>query len=276
MGRSIRPVHPDGQAAVAVNAGCRPAVTFRLAREDPDGSRAERPTGHRISRRAPMQPPGAAPARRPCRSRQLSVVQVVRSDAFAGVERYMCQVSNGLASRGHRLAVIGGDPAGCTPSSISRSTTARPTTVLQTARALAGRAPRRRRPRPHDGSRGGGLAGPALPAGPDRGHPPLPRRPGHAAPWPGRWPTSWPAPSPATSPSASSWPPASADPTVLLYNAVPDRPQADLRSPSVLMLQRLTEEKRPELGHRIWAASGLGHDRAGGWWSPAPETARAA
>ena len=49
-----------------------------------------------------------------------------------------------------------------------------------------------------------------------------------------------------------------AGPSVLLYNAVPDRPQADLDAPVVLMLQRLTEEKRPELGLRIWAASGLG------------------
>ena len=47
----------------------------------------------------------------PGRPRPLSVVQVVRSNAFAGVERYMCQVSNGLASRGHHLTVIGGDPA---------------------------------------------------------------------------------------------------------------------------------------------------------------------
>ena len=47
-------------------------------------------------------------------------------------------------------------------------------------------------------------------------------------------------------------------PSVLLYNAVPDRSQADLEAPVVLMLNRLTEEKRPELGLRIWAASGIG------------------
>ena len=37
-----------------------------------------------------------------------------------------------------------------------------------------------------------------------------------------------PAPSPVTSPSASSWPGGLPGPSVLLYNAVPDRPQADL------------------------------------------------
>ena len=54
----------------------------------------------------------AGPASRPSTvsGRNLSVVQVVRSDAFAGVERYLCQVANGLDSRGHHLTVIGGDP----------------------------------------------------------------------------------------------------------------------------------------------------------------------
>ena len=35
---------------------------------------------------------------------------MVVTDAFAGVERYVCQVANGLAARGHRVDAIGGDP----------------------------------------------------------------------------------------------------------------------------------------------------------------------
>ncbi len=40
----------------------------------------------------------------------LHVVHAVRSDAFAGVERYVATVAAELASRGHRVTVIGGDP----------------------------------------------------------------------------------------------------------------------------------------------------------------------
>ncbi len=47
-------------------------------------------------------------------------------------------------------------------------------------------------------------------------------------------------------------------PCVLLPNGVPDQPQAPLESATVLMLQRLTSEKSPEVGLRAWAASGLG------------------
>jgi glycosyltransferase involved in cell wall biosynthesis len=51
-------------------------------------------------------------------------------------------------------------------------------------------------------------------------------------------------------------------PTTLIPNAVPDQARATLDRPTVLMLQRLTEEKSPELGIRIWADSGLGPE---GW-----------
>jgi glycosyltransferase involved in cell wall biosynthesis len=42
---------------------------------------------------------------------QPSVVHVVRSDAFAGVERYIAETGGELARRGWRVAVIGGDPS---------------------------------------------------------------------------------------------------------------------------------------------------------------------
>ena len=35
---------------------------------------------------------------------------MVLTDNFAGVERYVCQVANGLTDRGHRVDVVGGDP----------------------------------------------------------------------------------------------------------------------------------------------------------------------
>lgn len=40
-----------------------------------------------------------------------SVVHVVRSDAFAGVERYILDTANELANRGWNVSVIGGDPS---------------------------------------------------------------------------------------------------------------------------------------------------------------------
>jgi glycosyltransferase involved in cell wall biosynthesis len=187
----------------------------------------------------------------------LRVVQVVRSDAFAGVERYMCQVSNGLTARGHHLTVIGGDP-GRMQAELSGQIEYLPaTTVLGTARALAGRhqvdivhvhmtaaegaawlaRPFQRAPivatRHFPGRRGTGTVARSLA-----------RVVCHSI---------------ARDVAISEFVARGIDgPSVLLYNAVPDRPPADLEAPVVLMLQRLTEEKRPELGLRIWAASGLG------------------
>jgi glycosyltransferase involved in cell wall biosynthesis len=46
-------------------------------------------------------------------------------------------------------------------------------------------------------------------------------------------------------------------PSVLLYNGVPPREAADLEARRVVMLQRLEQEKAPEIGVRAWANSGL-------------------
>ena len=51
-------------------------------------------------------------------------------------------------------------------------------------------------------------------------------------------------------------------PSVLLPTGVSDQPQAALDSQTVVMLQRLTPEKSPEVGLRAWSAGGLG---ANGW-----------
>lgn len=40
----------------------------------------------------------------------LHIVHAVRSDAFAGVERYVCDVAGELVRRGCRVGVVGGDP----------------------------------------------------------------------------------------------------------------------------------------------------------------------
>jgi glycosyltransferase involved in cell wall biosynthesis len=193
--------------------------------------------------------------------RQLSVIQVVRSDAFAGVERYMCQVSNGLARRGHHMVVVGGDPDRMRSELSGGIEFVPATTVARAARVLAN----------HRGvdvvhahmtaaEAAAWLARP-LQRSPivatrhfaeDRGSGTLARMLTHIT-------TRALARDIAISQFVAD---SVSGPTVLLYSAVPDRPQASLDSPTVLMLQRMTAEKSPEVGIRAWAASGLG---AEGW-----------
>ena len=52
-------------------------------------------------------------------------------------------------------------------------------------------------------------------------------------------------------------------PAVVIPNGVPDRPQAALEAPTVVMLQRLEAEKAPELG--IWPPSPRADWAAEGW-----------
>ena len=42
--------------------------------------------------------------------RPLRITHVVRSDSFAGVERYVTEVATELSSRGHEVTVVGGEP----------------------------------------------------------------------------------------------------------------------------------------------------------------------
>ena len=70
------------------------------------------------------------------RSQPGRVVQVVRSDGFAGVERYVVDVSNELDRRGWQVVVIGGDPA-LMRTQLSPSINFEPaSTVASVARAL--------------------------------------------------------------------------------------------------------------------------------------------
>jgi glycosyltransferase involved in cell wall biosynthesis len=47
------------------------------------------------------------------------------------------------------------------------------------------------------------------------------------------------------------------EPSVLLYNGVPPHAAADLNARRILMMQRLEQEKSPDVGVRAWASSGL-------------------
>ncbi len=176
----------------------------------------------------------------------------------------MCQVANGLDRRGHHLTVIGGDPDRMRCGARRRDRVPRrPPRSSGPPGCWPATRPRRRGPRPHDRGRGRGVAGPTVPAGPHRGHPPLPRRTGAAAPWPGSL-------AQVTSRSLAR------DIAISQFVAhgVPGPVRAALqrgarpapgrpgRAGLVLMLNRLTAEKRPELGIRAWAASGLGE---AGW-----------
>ena len=91
---------------------------------------------------------------------------------------------------------------------------------------------------------------------PDRGHPALRRRPGFVA---RRRALARVTARPIVADIAiSEFVAASVPrPTTLIHNGVVGRPQAPLDRPVVVMLQRLDQEKAPDIGIRAWAASGL-------------------
>jgi glycosyltransferase involved in cell wall biosynthesis len=199
--------------------------------------------------------PEQAPA--PGEPSHLSVVQVVRSDAFAGVERYICQVSNGLAARGHRVVAVGGDP------SRMRAELDGEVRHLPAA-SMAGAAWALARQRPADVVHVHMTAaeGAAWLARPAQRAPIVATR---------HFPGSRGSTTISRTLARVTSRVVSRDiaisrfvadrlegPSVLLYNGVPDRPQAALASTSALMLQRLTDEKAPEVGLQAWASSDLG------------------
>ncbi len=193
--------------------------------------------------------------------RLLDVVHVVVTDGFAGVERYVCQVAGVLAGRGHRVRTIGGDP-GRMRSELPGEVANRP------ARHLLGAA--------------GALA---LTRDADIVHVHMTTAEGAA--WLAR--PLQPAPIVATRHFAAGRgstamarflagvtsrvitrdiaisqfvADAIASPTVVIPNGVPDRPQAPLDAPTVVMLQRLDTEKAPDVGIRAFARSRLADE---GW-----------
>ena len=189
--------------------------------------------------------------------RELHVVHVVVTDAFAGVERYVCQVANGLAARGHRMEVVGGEP-GRMAAELDPAVVHHPAaSVSAGALALVGIRGADLVHAHMTAAEGAAFAAHLVDRTPivatrhfaaERGSTPLNRTLARI--------TSLPivaeiAISEFVARTVSG-------PTTLIPNAVPDRPQALLEAPVVVMLQRLDVEKAPEVGLRAWAASHLG------------------
>jgi glycosyltransferase involved in cell wall biosynthesis len=186
---------------------------------------------------------------------RMRIAQVVRSDSFAGVERYICEVSNELDARGHDIAVVGGD-GDRMRAELSGEIVFHPAestfavfralvrlgrvdvihahmTAAETAAALASVRSRRLVATRHFPDRRARrfLARPATF---------LVRRNLGAQL--------------AISKFVAD---GIGEPSTLLYNGVRDQEQAQLLNQSVVMLQRLEPEKSPGIGIRIWASSSL-------------------
>ena len=187
----------------------------------------------------------------------LHIAHVVITDAFAGVERYVCQVANGLSDRGHQVDVIGGDPdrmrAELDHTVVHRTAAS----VWAGTRGLA--AVRRPDLIHAHMTAAEGVAFLSHPTGrvpivatrhfaADRGSTPLRKLLARIAARPI-----------AAEVAISEFVAESAGvPTTLIPNGVSYRPQAALEASVVVMLQRLDEEKAPGVGIRAWALSGLG------------------
>jgi glycosyltransferase involved in cell wall biosynthesis len=229
--------------------GRKAAVRFHLYRRGPGA--AER-------RLEPRSGPGTGAGVPPP---PLSVTHVVVTDAFAGVERYVGQVADELARRGHRVTTIGGDPERM-EAELSDLVVRLPAASLPRAAWTLGR------------QRGTDIVHAHMTAAEGAAwlaHP-LDRAPivatRHFARERGSSPPAR-ALARITSRALARDIAISqfvadvvAGPTVLIRNGVPDRPQADLASTTVVMMQRLNTEKMPDVGIRAWALSGLA-DR--GW-----------
>jgi len=188
---------------------------------------------------------------------RLSVIQAVRSDGFAGVERYICETANGLAGRGHRVVVVGGDPTRMRHELCDEVLHHPASSISQVTRALLGH-------------RGADVIHAHMTAAEGAAWlaRPLQRAPVVATRhFPGGRGTGAPARLLARMTSRaicrdiaiSQFVADGIDgPSVLIPNSVPDQAQATLESPTVVMLQRLTTEKDPAVGIRAWASSSLG------------------
>lgn len=193
---------------------------------------------------------------------RLRLAHVVRSDSFAGVERYITYVAPGLASEGIDVVVIGGDhelmgdalspagirhlPAVTTLEAARRVLQCRPLDLLHTHMAAAELAamvtlPVTRTPfvttRHFAARRGSSPPGRLVAA-------PIARAVRREI---------------AISRFVAG---AIERPSVLLPNGVPTRPLGTDRRRVVVMAQRLEAEKDVAVGIRAWAASGLA---ASGW-----------
>lgn len=191
----------------------------------------------------------------------LRVAHVVVTEAFAGVERYVCQVANGLAARGHQVDVIGGATARMRAELDPTVSHRRAASVVAGARALIGA---RRADLVHVHMTAAEAS--AFLAHPIDGTPIVATR--HFAAERGSSPVRRVLARMTARPIVAEVAISEfvartvTGPTTLIHNGVAERPQAPLDEPVVVMLQRLDDEKAPDVGIRAWATSGLA-DR--GW-----------
>ena len=188
--------------------------------------------------------------------RPLKVVHAVRSDTFAGVERYVSEVATALSAIGHELVVVGGDPEAMRavlPPTVEHRAGE---TTAQVARELArcGRADV-----VHAHMSAAELAAVAT-------------RPAHRAPvvatrhfasrrggsLPARAFTRTVARGLALEISISQFVADASGPrSLVLHNGVRDRPLGTERERTVLVMQRLEAEKDTATAVRAYASSGL-------------------
>jgi glycosyltransferase involved in cell wall biosynthesis/GT2 family glycosyltransferase len=187
----------------------------------------------------------------------LSIVHVVLTDVFAGVERYVCQVANQLSSGGHRVTVVGGDPFRMRAELVGHVRHHPAASILDGARALTHE---RHADVVHVHMTA--AEGAAWLARPVQRSPIVATR--HFAQDRGSSRV-------ARTLARITSRPISRDiaisrfvadsirgPSVLLPNGVLDQAPAEVASSTVVMMQRLETEKSPEIGVRAWASSGLG------------------
>jgi glycosyltransferase involved in cell wall biosynthesis len=190
----------------------------------------------------------------------MRIVHVVRSDGFAGVERYICVVANELAARGHEVHAVGGEPTRMRQelgSTVGHSPAA---SSLEVVSALA-RLGKRDVVHAHMTAAEVACAcaehwngAPIVSTRhfPDRR---LARFPAALGRLVGR--------RLAVQIAISEFVAAAiGEPAVVIHNGVPQRPQAAVAHPTVLLLQRLQPEKAPLEAIEIWATSRLGE---AGW-----------
>ena len=185
-------------------------------------------------------------------SGRLAIVHAVRTDEFAGVERYVTEVSTSLAARGHRVAVIGGDPERMRAELPPNVPHQAARTVAQTAAALFDwrqvdlvhvhmTATEIAAALVHPVTRSPIVATRHFAAG--RGSSPAARV---LARWASRSITRDIAISRFVAEQIRA-------PSELIPNGVAERPAAALDAPVVLVLQRLAPEKDPDVALRAWA-----------------------
>ena len=188
--------------------------------------------------------------------RSLKVVQAVRSDTFAGVERYVSEVAAALSSLGHEVVVVGGDPAAmraAMPPAVEHR-------AAETTAQVAGELARCGRPDiVHAHMSAAELA--AVATRPVHRAPVVATR--HFASRRGGSPLSRAvmrtvARGLALEISISNFVADASGPgSVVLYNGVRDQPEGHDRERTVLIMQRLEPEKDTATAVRAFAASGL-------------------